>query len=223
MSLEKAKIEGAIFDVITEEEYLQNPNAIDRRHTAIKGNDGYIYPIRNLTDNRPGYYPTGCVDFFIPPSPSEAVFYGTKNIINFKDATNIREVIETQQKLNAAERSILTTIDNVFEPDIGENDLPEMRALKQAIIDKHVDLDKYEQRIGANYNNDKRILKKGNITFDKLRTFCEALDIKATITLEDNNPEVPNPIGRVIVAELTSPNAAYIEGDDGVESKTTDS
>lgn len=223
MSLEKAKIEGVIYDVITEEEYLRNSNEIDKRHTAIKGNDGYVYPIRNLSDNRPGYYPTGSIDYFVPPSPNEAIFYGAKNIINFKDATNIREIIETQQKLNAAERSILTTIDNVFEPDIGENDLPEMKALKQAIIDKHIDLDKYEQRIGVNYNNDKRILKKGNITFDKMRTFCEALDIKATLTLEDNDPEVPNPIGRVIVAELTSPNTAYIEGDDDVEPKTINS
>ena len=46
-------------------------------------------------------------------------------------------------------------------------------------------------------------MKKPSITFGKLRAMCEALDIKATIIFEDTNPDVPNPIGRVITAELT--------------------
>ena len=113
----------------------------------------------------------------------------------------------------SAERSILTTIDNVFAPDITENDTPEMKAIKQAILDKHIDLDKYEPRFGPNYNNDKRLLKKNSITFGKLRSICNALDIKASITIEDAGPDVPNPIGRVITAELTG-NAMSIEEDE---------
>ena len=82
-----------------------------------------------------------------------------------------------------------------------------MIAFKQAIIDKHIDLDKYEQRFGVNYNNDKRLLKKDSITFGKLRDMCNALDIKATIEFRDANPNVPNPIGRVITAEITGESA----------------
>jgi len=213
MSLEKAKIDDAIYDVITIDEFNQNPNAYGA-YTAIRGNDGYVYPIRSRSDTRPGFYPTGGLDFFKPPTFGEAHIYTQQNIINFRDATNLREIIQAQQKLASAERSILTTIDNVFAPDIGENDTPEMKALKQAILDKHIDLDKYEPRFGPNYNNDKRLLRKKNITFGKLRSICNALDIKATITIEDAGPDVPNPIGRTIVAELTGGGATVDEEED---------
>ena len=40
---------------------------------------------------------------------------------------------------------------------------------------------------------------------------CNALDIKATIEFRDANPNVPNPIGRVITAEITG-ESANVEG-----------
>ena len=99
----------------------------------------------------------------------------------------------------------------MFIPEIGSDDTPEMIALKQAIMDKHIDIDKYEQRFGPNYNNDKRLLKKGNITFGKLRSICDALDIKVTLTIEDSAPDVPNPIGRATTAEITGSSASEEE------------
>ena len=215
MSLEKAKIDGAIYDVISREEYVKNPQLYDSQYVAIKGNDGFIYPIRSRTDNRPGYYTNDAFFFYKQPAVDEYQTYSSQNIINFKNAETLRDIIKTQQKLVSEERTILTTIDNVFAPDIGENDTPEMKATKQAILDKHIDLDKYEPRFGPNYNNDKRLLKKGRITFDKLRAIADALDIKATLTLEDKNPDVPNPIGRVITVDITE-STASIE-DNGTE------
>lgn len=212
MSLEKAKIDGAIYDVISREEYVKNPQLYDSQYVAIKGNDGFIYPIRSRTDNRPGYYTNDAFFFYKQPAVDEYQTYSSQNIINFKNAETLRDIIKTQQKLVSEERTILTTIDNVFAPDIGENDTPEMKATKQAILDKHIDLDKYEPRFGPNYNNDKRLLKKGRITFDKLRAIADALDIKATLILEDKNADVPNPIGRVITVDITE-STASIEGD----------
>lgn len=206
MSLEKAKIGEAIYDVIDIDEFYRDPSAYGS-YTAIKAGDGYVYPIRTKTDTRPGFYPTGGLDFFKPPVMGESNMYHQQNIINFHDATTLREIIQTQQKLISAERSILTTIDNVFTPEITDNDTPEMRAVKQAIIDKHIDLDKYESRFGPNYNNDKRLLKKNSITFGKMRSVFDALDIKSKIVIEDASPDVPNPIGRVITTELTGNSA----------------
>lgn len=202
MSLEKAKINDAIYDVISIEEYYKNPSAYGS-YTAIDGRDGFIYPIRTKTDNRPGFYPTGGLDFFKQPIGGEVNVYTQQNVINFKDATSLREIIQTQQKLESEERTILTTIDNVFAPEITNGDTPEMRALKQAVLDKHIDLDKYESRFGPNYNNDKRLLKKNSITFGKLRSIADALDIKVSMTIEDAAPDVPNPIGRAITVDLT--------------------
>lgn len=216
MSLEKAKIGEAIYDLISVEEYYANPSLYGK-YAAVRGPGGYVYPIRNKTDNRPGYYPSGGLDFYKQPLFSESEMYSEQNVINFHDATTLKEIIQTQQKLNSAERSILTTVDNLFVPEIGDNDTPEMAAVKQAIIDKHIDLDKYEARIGPNYNNDKRLLKKSSMTFGKMRGLLNALDIKATLTLEDAGPNVPNPIGRTIVADITGNGKEELEETDGSE------
>jgi len=217
MSLVKAKIGETIYDVVSYEEYYRNMSLYPAAYTAIRYGDGYIYPIRPLSDYRPGAYMTGCLDVFKPPTTAtECAMYSEQNIIDFTKAEGMRDLITCSQMLNAAERSILTNIDNLFIPDIGENDTPEMQALKQAIIAKHIDLDKYEPRFGPNYNNDKRLLRKDRITFDKFRTIGECLDIKATLTIEDANPDVPNPIGRAISVEITG-RPMSIDGDGEVE------
>ena len=213
MSLEKIKIEDAIYDVISEEEYFRNPSMYSQ-YTAVRGNDGYVYPVRlSYRDNRPGFYPNCGVIHYKIPHGRESQSYSVGNIINFSDAETIQDVIKTQQKLISAERTILTTIDNVFVPEIGENDAPVMKALKQAIIDKHIDLDKYESRFGDNYNNDKRLMKKDNITLNKLTAICEHLDIVPTLTLRDANPDVPNPIGKTITVDLTTSGMDDMEGE----------
>ena len=82
-----------------------------------------------------------------------------------------------------------------------------MTALKQAVTQKHIDLDKYEPRFGANYANDRRIFVKPDISMKMLVRMCNALDIKATLTLEDQDSdlgEIPNPMKNSISVELTS-------------------
>lgn len=207
MSLRKMAIDGVMYDVVSEDEYYRDPQ-LYTQFTAVTNGNGFVYPIRRL-ENRPGvthlpgFYPTNAFGFYVHPEGAVASEYSEDRMIDFRAAEDMRGYIQTKQRLASAERSILTSIDSVFKPEINENDTPEMVALKQAIIDKNIDLDKYEPRFGPNYNNDKRLLKKPNITFGKLRAMCEALDIKATIIFEDSNPDVPNPIGRTIIAELT--------------------
>ena len=83
MSLEKAKIGDCIYDVIDLDTYYKDPDAYGA-YTAIKGGDGYLYPIRTKTDMRPGFYPTGGIDFFKPPMGRECVAYTQQNIISFE-------------------------------------------------------------------------------------------------------------------------------------------
>lgn len=194
MSFEKARIDSRIYDVITEEEYYRSPSAYDPRFTAIKFRDGNVYPIRNVSDHRPGFYQLGGMSYFKLAPPSEYHTYSQQNIINFSDSSGIREIIQAQQQLASEERIILTSIDNLFTPNISPNDKPEMMALKQAVIDKKIDIDKYEQRLGANFNNDKRLFRRDSISFKKLVKICDALDIKVTMTFSDTDPDVPNPM-----------------------------
>lgn len=210
MSVQKANINGFMYDVINTEEFYQNPDFYTNKYTALRPGDGYIYPIRTRNEQGPGFYVTGGLDFFVIPMGEQCNTFSQQHVIDFKEPHNYAEYMLAQQKFMSAERSILTTIDNVFAPDIGDNDTPEMKAVKQAINDKHIDLDKYESRFGPNYNNDKRLLRRDSITFGKLRSICDALDIKATIILEDANPDVPNPIGRIITAEITG-NGVSVE------------
>lgn len=202
MAIEKAKISDNIYSVITPEEYYKNPDSY-RQYTAVKS-DGLLYPVRTgrVDMSKPGFYSDGNLHHFVHPQSSDVAAYTESNIIDFSNANNIRELIQAQQKLMREERYILTTIDDVFIPEISESDTPEMKALKEAIQCKHIDLDKYEQRFGPNYNNDKRLLKKNSITFGKLRTIADALDIKVTVTIEDMSPDVPNPIGKTITTQI---------------------
>lgn len=206
--MRKMKIRDALYDVITYDEFCRNRPLYMRypESVAIMLGDGFVYPIRNpASDFRAGMYPMGMgMDYFKPPiSRYEIADYSQSNIIDFSEAKTFRDVITSQERLNKEERSILTTINSLTVPVIQDSDEPAMVALKEAIIAKHIDLDSYDYRFGqSNFPNDKRLLKKDSISLKKLVSYCNALDIKATLTLQDVNPDVPNPMGRNITYDL---------------------
>lgn len=198
----KGKVNGSIYDVVTIEEYQNNRELYDNKFTAIEKN-GILYPIVK-NKNTPGYFNGGGIfGEYIQPDPSQLENYSTNNIIDFNSASSMKEVMEKSVSLRNMEKEILCSSDNKFKPTIDEKDDLEMKALKEAVIAKDIDLDKYESRFGANYNNDKRLFKKNSLSLGKLKTIANALDIKLTLTLEDMNEDVPNPIGRVIKVDIT--------------------
>lgn len=200
--VQKMAIGNCIYDVMTFENAIHNPSMVDQC-TALTIGDGYVYPIRTKTDTRPGAYDIGPYYQFIQPqTESDIQKYSEKNIIDFGDSQSILDVMSKQAALSNQERTILTTIDNKFVADIGPNDTPHTIALKQAINDKGIDIDKYEGRFGANFNNDRRLLKKSDITMHKFITFLEKMDLAATLTIRDVSPDVPNPMGHEITVDL---------------------
>lgn len=199
----KAKVDGKIVDVVTLDEFCKSPTTnFPANYTAIEAK-GMIYPIRGKNDTRPGMYTNGTICKFIKPPLDDQEEYLAKNAIDFNNLTSIKEVINAQNEVKNLERVVLTTVDNIFVPNIGENDAPEMVVLKEAIIAKNLDITKYEPRFGPSYPNDVRLLTKASISMVKLKSTCAALGIKATLILEDESPDVPNPIGRQLFAELT--------------------
>ena len=101
------------------------------------------------------------------------------------------------------ETTILTDSDSIFTPPMNQDDTPEMRAFKQAIASKHMDINKYAPRFGDNYLNDKRILKTSSITMNKLVAMSERLDIEVELTLRNASDNVPNPMDKPITVILT--------------------
>lgn len=212
----KAKIGNVMYDVIDYEEYRRNRSIYGRYpgNIAISPNDGSLYPIRPFNDIRPGFYECGGIDIFKPPYGNEMAMYSTMNQIDFSKAKNYKEVIEAQDRLNQSERAILTTMNNITIPEIHANDTPAMKALKQAIINKKIDLDSYDHRFGVdNYPNDKRLLRRDTITLSKLKTYANALDLEVTLTLQDKDPSVPNPMGKVISVSINGEDTAVKQED----------
>lgn len=199
----KGTINGQIYDIVSMEDYRQCPEYYNNKFTAIEEN-GYLYPITNNTKS-PGYYHQDGNIFgqFIQPSESQMANYAAENIIDFDSAPNMKAIIERTQSLSNMEKEVLTSSDNIFKPVITDLDTPEMKALKEAIVAKNFDIDLYEYRFGPSYNNDKRLFKQNKITLAKLKSVCENVDIKATLILEDTNSDIPNPMGKRIVVDIT--------------------
>ena len=211
MNLKKQTINGKMYNVVSHEDFMKNREFHDTSQTAVEiniNNEVFILPLRNkLSDNRPGIYNEGNLDFFILPNKnnkSESREYSSENTIDFGNCNSIAEIMEKQEILRDEEKEILANPDNIFIPNITEEDSPAMRGLKQAVIEKHIDIDKYQDRFGKeNFPNDKRKFKDKDITMFMMNRINKALDIKATLILEDKEPNVPNPIGRKITIDLT--------------------
>lgn len=203
--MRKGKIDGKIVEIITIEDYYANPGLYSYNNTAIDGGDGYIYPIRSKMDCRPGFYMSPNSGFIKQKEPTleEAPNYSTDNVIRFDDASSMKELIEMQNQLQDQERTILTSVDNIFMPPIKEDDSSEMVGMKQAVRAKQCDIDKYSHRLGTNFQNEKRLFERPTMTLAKIRTLCDALDIKCTMQLSDASPDVPNPMGTIINIDIT--------------------
>lgn len=204
MELRKMKINNSYFDVVSLEEYNKNKSVYDDKHTAII-TDGYALPVLPKSDTESiGIRVMGLVNPFNPPvSIEDKEAYSLENAIDMSKPTNYREYIEATQKLKNVEREILLNVDNKTVPIIGNDDTPQMRGLKEAITRKNCDCDSYSHRFGSNYPNDKRALKDNDISMKKLIRFGNAMDMKMTLTIEDSNPDVPNPMGNPVKVILT--------------------
>jgi len=213
MDLKTSTIDGKVMDIISEQEYLNkynmygnNPSMALSTAVEIKDSDGnaFILPFRTKSDDRPGIYPDGNVYFTkFPDSVDSEYNKENLNIVDFSNIKNINDFLNKNSQIREMETNVLTDIDSVFTPPISSTDAPEMRAFKEAITCKHIDINKYAPRFGDNFLNDKRILKTGSITMNKLVSICEKLDIEAELTLRDSRSDVPNPMKKEITVVLT--------------------
>lgn len=204
-------IHGRLYEVTDIATYYQHQDAFLNGYTAIDIGQDRIYPVVPTTSQTPGIMFRNSSPFAYIREPEDGDNeYDRENIIDYTNVKSYKEFIEKQNMVRDLEKDILSTPDNVYVPPRYEDDTPAMKALKDAVTDKGIDLDKYEPRFGSNYNNDKRIFNKSNISLPMLVRMCNALDIRATLTLDDQPQEggsdTPNPIGRSITVELTRQN-----------------
>ena len=210
MRMRKATICGKLYDVVDLDEYQAHPELYCSTMTAVEvsrsdGNN-IILPYRsgNPSDDRPGIYKLGpgIGDFMVYPENEDE--YKPTDTVSFDNVKSIQDYTEKCAHVRNMECDTLTCIDpsKHYRPPISGKETPEMRALKDAVTAKAIDLDQYADRFGDNFPNDKRQLKSDSVTLFMLKRFCSCLDMKATLTLEDNGPNVTNPIGTPIVVDL---------------------
>lgn len=209
IDMNKANIGDQTLDVVDYELYADNPSMYISGGTAIEqtiGDERYILPIRNVTDLRPGVvtYNSNCTYFVRKPTEENKDQYLYNNaIIDFENTSDIMEIMEKQKQIRDIEYEMLCNPDNIFIPPMDPDDEPEVKAFKQAVVEKGIDIYKYQSRFGANFINDVRQFNKKKITLNMLKRLSNGLDIDIDITFRDKSPDVPNPIGREIEVSVT--------------------
>lgn len=207
MDMIKIDLEGRLYDAVQLDDYYSNRDAYTPNQTAIVvGNNALPLINANDINGKIGICSTPGRIFSrvnLPKTENEMQEYSMSKAINLSNSKDIKDLLEKQEAVRNIEYDMLTNVDNITNPRIGSNDTPAAKAIKEAVLCKHIDLDKYESRFGSNYPNYKRLLLKDRISIGMLTIMCDALDIRATLTLTDKNPEVPNPINRTIQVELT--------------------
>lgn len=202
--MRKAIVEGRMMDVVTAEDYRNtNIKYLENNSTAIQMGDT-LYPIKGKNDCGPGVYRgSQCVSHVVHPMAEDEKQYSSENIVDFSDVKTMTDLMSKQNALRSMERTILTDADNIFKPIIYPNDSPIMRGLKEAVIAKGIDLDKYKHRFESNsaFNNERREFNKTSITFNKFANFCNIFDLEATLIIKDKEG-APNPIGEPIVVNI---------------------
>lgn len=198
--LKRAVVDKKMYDVIEskdiyKEKDLDNTNAIHH--------ENYILPLmRTYNQKTIGVYITDEVSVInLPETDDDKRKYSDENMIDLaSDST--KEYIKKKRELQNMEENILYS-DNPNHYVIMKDDSPEMKCLKRAINMKSIDIHNYEHRFGDKFQNTIRLLNKGNISLQKLKEFAESLDFKLTLTIEDKNEEVANPMKGKVSMELT--------------------
>lgn len=214
MLLKKVDFEGLLLDVVPEEKYLKHPELYRNTNTTIEyvSEDGtkYILPHRVKSDTRYGVYDAGCVIFVNAPNKDDEEYnkylYENNNIIDYKDIKSATDLVKKQTKLKEMESNVLMNNGNTFTPTVSDMDTAEMQCLKEAILAKNIDIDKYAHKFGENFLNDKRLFKGHTITMKKLISISEKLDLEVELRIRDTSNSVPNPMGTEIRKVLTGGN-----------------
>lgn len=215
-----AAIGGKVYNVYNYENFKNNKEILaDDEQTAVeiqKDGNSYILPVRTQNGNsnmeKPGIYCNGPINFLsFPKNEQEQQLYTPNDnfIFDINNVENMQQYITEKERFDNSVNKLLETSetdDDIFTPPLLETDSGEMRALKECILAKKIDLDKYSERFGENYPNDKRKLKDDNITSYLMKRMCNNLDIEVDMIFRDSSDGIPNPMNKTITVNLVPGN-----------------
>lgn len=211
-----AIMNGKRFNVYSEEQLFKYKSDLlqdDQSAIEIKnGEESIILPIRSDSSksDKPGVYineknPFAFLCYPTTEEEKETYIPAKDHIVDWREPNTMQELADLKDQLNKTMNQYLETdteSGNVFRPPLLENDTAEMRALKHCIIAKNIEIDKYAERFGVNFPNDKRKMKDSEITSFLLKRTCTNLDIEVDMVFRDASPDVPNPMGKTVRVNL---------------------
>lgn len=229
-SVSSAMIKGISYNVLEYDEYIQSKALLDMSNIAVaeKDDNGSVtlYPYRGEyvegKSTQPGIYSAGSLDFEVDPKESEKENYKDIPIITISSNDDIQSILEKENVLSKLAEPWITSPDNITQIAIKDNDEPGMKLLKTAINNKQCDIDRYSQRFGQNFPNDKRQLKNTSATLKIIKRYCDNLDMEAILTIKDRDPGVPNPMKHPVSISLTSGKLLNADYDEYYDDESSD-
>lgn len=210
MKIVKSAVNGATYDTVDYDEYRKNIDSyLNRSDVAVsvsyKGQD-IVLPIKGKYSNQtetPGVYNAGCIDFMVYPKEDVLDKYIPQQTVELSNTMKVQDIIRAGDIVRHMDEPFITSPDNITNISISDQDQPEMKCLKMALNSKAMDLDKYANRFGDNFPNDKRQLKNHSCTLNIIKRFCDNCDMEALLILRNKSADVPNPMPQDVVVSLT--------------------
>ena len=216
---EEAAIDGRTMNVFDYETFNEYRDMLKYdANIAVKFNRGdrdAILPVRgNVHGNleQPGVYIGEQVDIISYPQTAEEIaeYYPDESRrFDFSNPKSMQDLLDKSERLNEIKNQILETPDNLTQAPLKQDDKPAMRGLKMAINAKGIDIDKYKDRFGENFPNNKRKLTDTDITLFQLYRYCECLDLDMDIIFRDAEGSIANPMKKVITVNVFPGNGDY--------------
>ena len=208
-----AIVNGKHSNVYTVDQFVSDKDFVVSDESAVveinNGDQSVMLPIRtNVTMDRPGLYVGQGVHFVrFPETAEERTEYipSEDRIVDYSKIKNMQTLLDKKEQQNkAVNQYVETDINggNIFKPKLMEEDSAEMRGLKHCILQKHIELEKYAERFGANFPNDKRKLRDTEITSYLLKRMCNNLDLEVDIVFRDRSSDVPNPMNKTVTINM---------------------
>jgi hypothetical protein len=207
ININKAAINGNIYDVYTYEEYSKEGNLFNKSAVEIDyKNEKILLPVKGEYKDQisPGLYNAGAIDICIFPDDDHLNDYIPEKIINITNEDSIKEVYNKQKDINRLIEPWISNPDNITLFPVHPDDQPEMVGLKSAWNSKNANFDDYGYLFGDNFPNDKRQMKNHSATLNIIKRFANNCDMEVEMIFRDKNKDVLNPMNKEISVILTS-------------------
>ena len=209
LDFKKIVIDGKNMSVVSMDEFnkMYKNKSLDT-DIAVEFNSDYVLPYSKHIKTTPCAIPGDlCVRGVLPTTKEDKEKYSVKRVVNFSSASSFKDVLNNVYKIKEEKNAGLTIVNDCLHLDIYDEDTPELRIIKQAINDKHIDPDSYKNKFpsSSDFNNDMRALKSSSnhsISFFKAKRILNSFDIDGEFIIRDKKDAV-NPIGKEYSIKLT--------------------